>query len=160
MDKIDIKRKTREVSGYKWMGDGILNDFNVDRSEPAVIIADHMDIEFEGKKRTRPEVKTHTVTFLTAGQMVKQLEIPEDTTILEAGWQEGMDLPSVCESGSCTHCVARIAAGKVYQESPVCLDDNDLKKGYACLCQAMPRENLVVHTHAFNDLYLSKNLDF
>lgn len=155
------------MSGYKWMGDGILNDFNVDRSEPATIIADHMDKEFDGgksefneKKKARPEVKTHMVTFLTAGQVVKQLEIPEDTTILEASWQEGMDLPSVCESGSCTHCVARIAAGKVYQESPVCLDDNDLKKGYACLCQAAPRENLVIHTHAFNDLYLSKNLDF
>lgn len=92
--------------------------------------------------------------------MVKQLKIPEDTTILDAAKMEGLDLPSVCESGSCTHCVGRVIAGKVYQESPTCLDDNDLKKGYACLCQAAPRENLVVHTHQFNDLFLARYVDF
>lgn len=52
------------------------------------------------------------VTLIYGGMITKEFKIQnDDDTILEAAREEGIELPAVCESGTCTHCVGRIAAG-------------------------------------------------
>ena len=41
-----------------------------------------------------------------------------------------------------------------------CLSEEDKEKGYVSLCCAHPKEDVVIETHAFNDLYLSRHLAF
>lgn len=75
------------------------------------------------------------------------LEIDEDTTILDAAEEAGIDLPSSCRSGSCSSCVGKIVEGEINQEDQNFLDDEQVGKGFAVLCVTYPRSNCTIKTH-------------
>lgn len=74
-----------------------------------------MESRFNGGDNNEPvSVKGRKVTLIYGGIVTKEFKIKnDDDTILEAARDEGLELPAVCESGTCTHCVGRIAAGSV-----------------------------------------------
>ncbi len=86
---------------------------------------------------------THIVTLRSSE---KQFEANIDETVLEAALRAGFVLPYSCRTGSCGTCKAFVASGRVdygvYQQQA--LSDVERAQGYALLCQAKPRSDLVV----------------
>lgn len=86
---------------------------------------------------------THIVTLRGSE---KQFEAEIDETVLEAALRAGFVLPYSCRTGSCGTCKALVASGQVdygvYQQQA--LSDVERAQGYALLCRAKPRSDLVV----------------
>lgn len=49
----------------------------------------------------------------------KKIECDEDTYILDAADEAGLDLPYSCRSGSCGSCAAKLAGGDISQVDQV-----------------------------------------
>ncbi|MBD8488126.1 ferredoxin--NADP reductase [Echinicola sp. CAU 1574] len=65
-------------------------------------------------------------------------EVPPGKTILEAGLDEGHDMPYSCQSGLCTACRGRLTSGEVSMEQDAGLSENEKKEGYILCCVSHP----------------------
>ena len=82
-------------------------------------------------------------------------EAPADGNILAAGLKAGYMLPYNCRSGLCRTCKSRIIDGAVdYPDKPLTsyLSADDIAAGYALICQAHARSNLVIDANELRDL--------
>lgn len=96
--------------------------------------------------------KTYTVQLQHQGSS-HTLEVPEDTTILSAASDAGIELPSSCHAGVCTTCAAQIIEGKVDQTDGMGVSPHLQEQGYALLCVAYPRSDLKIQTEKEEELY-------
>nr|VDD34194.1 unnamed protein product [Brassica oleracea] len=83
----------------------------------------------------------------------KEIEVNEDSCILESAENAGMELPYSCRSGTCGTCCGKIVSGKVDQSLGSFLDEEQIQKGYVLTCIAQLLEDCVVYTHKQTDLY-------
>jgi len=75
------------------------------------------------------------------------IPVEDSVTVLEAAEEAGLELPSSCQSGSCSSCVAKVESGEIDQSEQVFLDDEQTAKGFALLCVAYPRSDCTIRTH-------------
>ena len=68
----------------------------------------------------------------------------EGQSILEAGLQQGADLPFACKGGVCTSCKARLLEGKVFMDVHWGLEPDEIEQGFILTCQSHPRSERVV----------------
>lgn len=91
---------------------------------------------------------TYQVHLINKKREIDVIIPVEDTmTILEAAEDKGLDLPSSCQSGSCSSCVGKVMEGEVDQSDQVFLDEEQIAKGFALLCVAYPRSDCTIRTH-------------
>ena len=68
-------------------------------------------------------------------------------TLLQAGLEAGIDLPSSCTMGGCGACKIRKLAGSVVMREPNCLSEAEREAGYVLACCAYADTNVVIEGH-------------
>ena len=68
-------------------------------------------------------------------------------SILDAALNVGIHLPHSCKGGSCSSCRAKITSGSIHYPfgQPIGITAEEVKEGYALLCEARPTSNVSVN---------------
>ena len=76
-----------------------------------------------------------------------RFEVGDDTAVLTAGLEAGLNMPYSCRAGNCRTCRGRILSGRVDYNvvHGVYLTDAQKASGYALLCKAKPLSDLVIN---------------
>jgi 2Fe-2S type ferredoxin len=93
------------------------------------------------------EAETYEIEFEKEGDTI---EVPENETILNAGEEEGWDLPYSCRQGQCISCSGRTADGPsedfLVHDDQEMLGEEELGEGYALTCVAYPQSDMTIET--------------
>ncbi len=93
------------------------------------------------------EAEVFDVEFVKEGTTI---EVRENETVLEAGEDEGWDLPYACREGQCLSCGAHIPDGPaedyVVHHDQEMLSGDELDDGYTLTCVAYPTADFSVET--------------
>jgi 2Fe-2S type ferredoxin len=92
------------------------------------------------------EIEYYEIEFVKEGETV---EIANNETILEAGEDEGWDLPYACREGSCVSCAGKIDGNTkelVEHDDQSMLGDAELEEGYTLTCVGYPRGEFTIET--------------
>lgn len=100
---------------------------------------------------------TYKVTVKHDG-LEKVLEVDENTSILEACLDAGIDMKHGCKLGGCQTCTSKIISG-IVDQSDGSLDESLIDEGYALICSSYPRSDVVIRSIDDDELIKSKFKD-
>ncbi|GAA4892008.1 hypothetical protein GCM10023311_15540 [Flaviramulus aquimarinus] len=108
------------------------------------------DVNFKKSSISSKQLATFLVTYgfyYEGGSSYSQFDCKDDTYILDAAEESGIDLPYSCRAGACSTCVARLNEGEVDQADQSFLSDDCVESGYVALCVAYPMSDIDITTH-------------
>jgi 2Fe-2S type ferredoxin len=93
------------------------------------------------------DAETYEIEFEKEGDTI---EVAENETILEAGEDEGWDLPYSCRQGQCISCSGHVTDGPsedfLLHHDQEMLGEEELSEGYALTCVAYPQSDFTIET--------------
>jgi 2Fe-2S type ferredoxin len=93
------------------------------------------------------EAETYDVEFVKEGATI---EVAENETILDAGEDEGWDLPFACREGQCLSCGGHVTDGPaedfLVHNNQEMLNEDELGDGYTLTCVAYPQADFSIET--------------
>jgi ring-1,2-phenylacetyl-CoA epoxidase subunit PaaE len=98
----------------------------------------------EAVEAATSELKEQLVKIIVDGE-THEVMVPPSKSILDAGLDEGVDMPFSCQSGVCTACRGRCLTGKVQMVEGDGLSAAEIEEGYVLTCVGHPlTDNVVV----------------
>lgn len=93
------------------------------------------------------EVEYYEVEFAKEGETI---EVANNETVLDAGEDEGCDLPYACREGQCVSCAGQIQDGAsgdfIRHSNNEALFEDDMEEGYCLTCVAYPTDGFTIET--------------
>lgn len=115
-----------------------IEDFAQDLHKPGVKTDDSWTLIGPGPKSEVPE----KIIAELNGEVI-EVAAKQGTSILETLLEAGHQPPYSCMDGACMACLGKIQEGRVYQEDPGILTDDNIKNCESLTCQAKPLSRIV-----------------
>jgi ring-1,2-phenylacetyl-CoA epoxidase subunit PaaE len=91
--------------------------------------------------RTSANTASAAITLDGATQTI---EMPKDSSILDAALANALDAPFACKAGVCSTCRCRVLEGEVEMVANHALEDYEVSRGYVLTCQCLPVSDRLV----------------
>jgi 2Fe-2S type ferredoxin len=105
------------------------------------------DTGFDPSAIPEDEVESFDIEFEKEGETI---DVANNENLLEAGEDEGWDLPYACREGQCLSCAGRIVDGDASEYMQMSnnevLSEEEIEKGYCLTCVAYPTDEFTLET--------------
>jgi ferredoxin-NADP reductase len=108
-------------------------------------VSDFSGTRSNGKAPTLPIAPPGADSVIHFTKSNQQVTVDNNTSILEAAEEEGVQIRHACRAGACGMCKVRVMNGQVrYKSSPTALTIADQQAGYVLTCIACPVSSVEV----------------